>query len=157
MKLTRLSVSLVVAVALGALTLTSTGAAAREDALHGTQANMLTGTGLTVSSSDWFYVIHGMRLDDWSGRTADERRAFLDDDVFRFELALDGAPVALHRVVHMEGSPDGYQTKRFYVQFKPGDFAPGSYALVGTWWTDWDGNGVPSADPVRTQTLVVTP
>lgn len=138
------------------LAVTAPSAASRADGLLGTRVNLAAGTGLEVSSSDWSYVIHGMGSLDWSDATAEDRIAFLDDDLFRFELTLDGAPVSLHRVVSMEGSPDGWQLKLFYVQFKPGDLAPGSYTLVGNWWVDWDRNGIATIGLTFTRVLVVT-
>lgn len=138
------------------LAVTAPSAASRADGLLGTRVNLTAGTGLEVSSSDWSYVMHGMGSLYWSDATAEDRIAFLDDDLFRFELTLDGAPVSLHRVVSMESSPDGWLLKLFYVQFKPGDLAPGSYTLVGNWWVDWDRDGIAAIGLTFTRVLVVT-
>jgi hypothetical protein len=60
----------------------------------------------------------------------------MDPDRYRFELLIDGAPIALHRQNYcVPGSVVGtaLQASLWHVQFPPDFFAPGTYEVTGRW------------------------
>jgi len=95
-----------------------------------------------VSSSDYFYVSHGLTAADWNSLTAEVQSAFLDPQQCNFTLQTSAPnfenPTLTQYTEYYEEFPytvpptADVMVSGFFFQFRPGDLAPGTYSFTGT-------------------------
>lgn len=143
------------AVAAGALP-----ASARDDSLTGTRIRLFDPGTLTLPASEPAHVWHGhvKELREWAALGPDERREFMDDAFWRFELYVNRVAVPLERSFHVEHFPGGFDamTKLHIAQFEADHFPPGTYVFEGRFYGDSDDDDVGELEVVVTRTVVFT-
>jgi hypothetical protein len=132
-----------VVLAAATLLLLASPASARHPSLRGTQINVLVGPP----------------VENFAARSAEEKREFLDDQVWRFELYVDGVRLPLRRGLHEVLNPfcDCISLNKFhFVQFDANQFAPGTYTFEGRWYADNDDDDVSELEILSVRTVVFT-
>lgn len=138
-------------------------AAASHDSLRGDRVTVFGPSPTFVSAAEPFFVRHGWvtLMSDWRTLAPDERREFLDESVWRFELFVNDVPVEMQRSIHngTDATRDlGRGLEIFWAhQFEPGDLPPGQYTLTGRWYGDVDEDDISELELEQTRTLVVSP
>lgn len=146
-----------------ALLLLASPASARHPSLRGIQINVLVAPPVqTLSASEPSFLIHGWVacLRDFAALSAEEKREFLvGDDIWRFELFVNGVPVPLDRTIHevFAPLPDCIGLGKWhFMQFDANHFAPGTYVFEGRWYGDNDGDDVSELEILRVVTVIFT-
>jgi hypothetical protein len=141
-------------------------ASARHETLDGNPIGLFNPNAppRVIPASEPSFVGHGWRptLEQWRSLSAAERQEFLDDSVWRFELSIDGVPVALERSFHADrfeiaGETETTMLKVHFVQFEAGHFAPGTYDFEGRWYGDSDDDDISELEFTRTRQVTFTP
>ena len=121
-------------------------AAARDQNLRGARISLFGAPLQCVSAAEPSFVRHGwiwpMQDDSlepsWRSMGAAERNERRDDAVWRFELDVDGVPIALDRSFHATSGPEPQMAKFHFVQFEANQLTPGNYLFEGRWYGDSD-------------------
>lgn len=115
----------------------------------------LNGSVQYVTSSDYFYVMHGWVVSNWSSFTADLQSAFLDPLQTNFFLETNASNFqdpSLTQFTYYDNVTDD-MSSLFWFQFQPGDLALGAYSFIGTWYTTGAANP-PTFTPVYEQNTI---
>ena len=130
--------------------------------LQGNRVNLLQLRGdgqteLSIPDTEASYVAHGW-AECYSELSPTQRRIFLDDSLWRFDLSVDGTDIPLVKALrfrHVAGCPDGIlMAQWFYAQFLAGEYL-GPHTFTGTWFWDQDFDGVVDPTPALTYTVTV--
>jgi hypothetical protein len=94
----------------------------------------------TISTDEYVHVHHGWnslgQYDPkiyWSELSGRERAEFIKTSTF--ELTINGDPIKLSCARWFDMELDVCFVI-YYIQFKPGDLAPGTYTFSGTWYSE---------------------
>ncbi len=105
----------------------------------GVGVNLFTnGSVQYVSCSDYVYVSHGWEAENWSSYPLPAQNAFLDPAQNNFTLETNASGFAnppLTQFTYYNSTGDT-MSSFFWLQFYPGDLAPGAYSFTGTWQED---------------------
>ncbi|MHA2356971.1 MAG: hypothetical protein ACXADC_17515 [Candidatus Thorarchaeota archaeon] len=94
----------------------------------------------TISTDEYAHVHHGWNSKGqydpkiyWSELSGHEMDEFIDTSTF--ELTINGDPIELSCARWLDSELDVYYVI-YYIQFKPGDLATGTYIFSGTWYSE---------------------
>lgn len=122
----------------------------------GVKVNILLNESVQyVTSSDYFYVMHGWVVSNWSSYTADVQSAFLDPQQTNFYLDTNASNFqdpSLTQFTYYDNATDDMYSM-FWFQFQPGDLSLGVYSFIGTWYTTGAANP-PTFTPSYTQNTI---
>ena len=112
-------------------------ATATAEPWKGTRINILDGLDVTISSSEYFHVMHGWALGPWSGISGQDRSWFMGPS-FWFELETDPATFTGRlRRLNVNDREIDTMVRMWWIQFRPGDLTPGVYSFTGRWYIDY--------------------
>jgi hypothetical protein len=102
----------------------------------------------TISADEYAHVHHGWNSKGqydpkiyWSEFSGREKAEFIRTSTF--ELTINDDPIKLSCARWLDMELDVFFVI-YYIQFKPGDLAPGTYTFSGTWYSEV--NGEPYTD-----------